>query len=131
MSQTIDPSIDQIYGVGVIEDVRVDLKAMPVALVDNRPIKIWCEPWRSPISVVDPDLDEVHFFRGEFEHGLSCLIFGRHFVCNARICCGAGSSVGCSDAPAGDAQARATELCCFLIGSNLLCNFRFFHALSL
>ena len=125
------PAFDEIDGVGVIEDVRVDLQPVLVALVDDRPEEIRRQPGRAAVAIVHPDLDQVHLPGGELLHRLPRLVFGRHFVRDPGVGGAARSRIRRADAAAGDAQTRAAQLSRFLVGANLVRDVAFFDALRL
>ena len=125
------PAFDQVDGIGVIEDVRVDPQPVPVALVDDRPEEIGRQPGRAAVAVVHPDLDRVHLPGRQFLNGLPRLVFGRHFIGDPGVGRAARPRVRRADAAAGDAQASAAQLARFLVGANLIGDVAFFDALRL
>ena len=104
---------------------------MPVALVDDRPEEIGRQPGRAAVSVVDPDLDQVHLPGGQFANRLPRLVFSRHFIGNPGVGRTTRSRVRRADAAAGDEQTRAAQLSCFLVGTNLEGDVALFDALRL
>ena len=131
MREAVDPRVHEIHGVGVVEHVRVHLQRMPVALVDDRPEEIGRQPRRAAVSVVHPDLDQVHLPGGQFLNRLPRLVFGRHFIGNPGVGRTARSRVRRADAAAGDEQTRAAQRSCFLVGTNLEGDVALFDALRL
>src|SRR5262249_10879876 len=89
------------------------------------------QPRRPAVSVVDPNLDEIHFFCGEFPHCLSRFIFCRYFVRDSRISCGAWSGIGCTDTASRNVQHRSTESSPALVSADLVRYVSFFDALRL
>ena len=86
MRKAVDARIHEVHRVRVIEDVSVHHKPMLMTLVNRRAREIRRKPRRAAVSIVDPDLDEVHLLGGEFLHGFAHLIFCRHFVRDTHVC---------------------------------------------
>ena len=119
MREGVDARVHEIDGVGVVEHVRVDLQPClwPSSMIALK--RFGRQPRRAAVSVVHPDLDQVHLLGGEFLNRLPRLVFRRHFIRDPGVGRSTRSRIRRADAAARDAQTRAAQLSCFLVGANL------------
>ena len=74
MGEAVDASLDQVLGVGVVEDVRDDLEPVPVSLLDDGAIVRRVELLDRAAAIVHPDFDERDVGRREVADVLAPLV---------------------------------------------------------